>query len=82
MRKELHQANRLSWNAATRAHNSHKGDLAKYLREGRSTLFPEELGLLGDVRGRSLVHLPNITRRHGHHRRETPREEETKHVSS
>ena len=57
MRKELHQANRLSWNAATRAHNSHKGDQAKHLREGGSTLFPEEVGLLGDVRGRSLVHL-------------------------
>ncbi|MDY7726708.1 hypothetical protein, partial [Pseudomonas aeruginosa] len=24
MRSDLHEANRLSWNAATRAHNSHK----------------------------------------------------------
>jgi SAM-dependent methyltransferase len=55
--KELHEANRRSWNAATRAHNSHKGDQAAYFRAGGSTLYPEELALLGDVRGRRLVHL-------------------------
>ena len=49
--------NRLSWNAATRAHNSHKGDQARYLREGGSTLRPEELALLGEVAGRRVVHL-------------------------
>jgi SAM-dependent methyltransferase len=57
LKKELHEANRLSWNAATRAHNSHKGDQARFLREGGSTLFPEELGLLGELRGRSVLHL-------------------------
>ncbi len=57
MRRDLHEQNRLSWNEATRAHNSHKGDQARFLREGGSTLFPEELELLGDVAGRSLVHL-------------------------
>jgi SAM-dependent methyltransferase len=57
LKKELHEANRLSWNAATRAHNSHKGDQARFLREGGSTLFPEELELLGELRGRSLLHL-------------------------
>ncbi|WP_222841971.1 class I SAM-dependent methyltransferase [Cystobacter ferrugineus] len=57
LKKNLHEANRLSWNAATRAHNSHKGDQARFLREGGSTLFPEELELLGDLRGRSLLHL-------------------------
>jgi 2-polyprenyl-3-methyl-5-hydroxy-6-metoxy-1,4-benzoquinol methylase len=57
MRKELHQANRLSWNAATAAHNSHKGDQAAFLRAGGGTLFPEEVELLGDVAGRSLAHL-------------------------
>jgi len=57
LKKELHEANRLSWNAATRAHNSHKGDQARFLREGGSTLFPEELGLLGELKGRSLLHL-------------------------
>lgn len=57
MRKDIHEMNRLSWNEATKAHNSHKGDQAKFLREGGSTLFPEEVELLGDLRGKSLVHL-------------------------
>ena len=57
MRREAHEANRLSWNAATRAHNSHKGDQAAWLRAGGSTLFPEERELLGDVSGRRLLHL-------------------------
>lgn len=57
LRKDLHEANRVSWNAATRQHNTHKGDQAAFLRAGGSTLFPEEVALLGDVRGRSLVHL-------------------------
>lgn len=55
--KRLHEENRLGWNEATRAHNSHKGDQAAFLRAGGSTLFPEELELLGDVRGLDLVHL-------------------------
>jgi len=55
--KDLHEDNRLSWNEATRAHNSHKGDQARFFREGGSTLRPEEIGLLGDVRGLRLVHL-------------------------
>ena len=49
--KHLHEANRLSWNAATRAHNRHKGDQAAFLRAGGSPLFPEEVALLGDVQG-------------------------------
>jgi SAM-dependent methyltransferase len=57
MRKDMHQANRQSWNEATRAHNSHKADQARFLREGGSTLFPEELELLGDLRGKTLLHL-------------------------
>jgi SAM-dependent methyltransferase len=56
-RKDLHEQNRVSWNVATDAHNSHKADQARFLREGGSTLFPEEVELLGDVRGLSLVHL-------------------------
>jgi len=51
------EQNRKSWNHATRAHNSHKGDQAAFLRGGGHTLFPEEIELLGDVRGKSLVHL-------------------------
>lgn len=57
MRKDIHEQNRLSWNLATAAHNSHKGDQAGFLRGGGSTLFPEELEMLGDIAGLSLVHL-------------------------
>jgi SAM-dependent methyltransferase len=57
VRKDLHDDNRIAWNAATVAHNSHKADQARFLREGGSTLFPEELELLGDLQGTSLVHL-------------------------
>ncbi len=49
MKKALHELNRLSWNTATVAHNSHKGDQAAFFRDGGSTLFPEERELLGDV---------------------------------
>lgn len=57
LRRDAHEANRLSWNEATRAHNSHKRDQARFLRGGGSTLFPEEVELLGDLRGRTLAHL-------------------------
>ena len=57
MRKALHEENRLSWNAATEAHNSHKGDQAAFFRRGGSTLHPEEKELLGTIQGRSVVHL-------------------------
>ena len=55
--RDLHEDNRRSWNAATRAHNSHKRDQAAFLRGGGSTLFPEELELVGELSGRSLLHL-------------------------
>jgi SAM-dependent methyltransferase len=55
--KPFQEANRRSWNAATVAHNSHKRDQAGFLRRGGSTLFPEELDLLGDIRGRHVAHL-------------------------
>jgi SAM-dependent methyltransferase len=57
VRKELHEENRLAWNAATVAHNSHKANQAEFLRNGGTTLFPEEVELLADLRGKSLVHL-------------------------
>src|SRR5689334_8773165 len=57
MRKDLHEENRLSWNAATEAHNSHKGDQAAFFRQGGLTLYAEEIALLGDVKGLSIVHL-------------------------
>lgn len=57
MRKDLHEVNRLAWNEATRAHNSHKADQARFLREGGSTLFPEEIEILGELSGQQLLHL-------------------------
>ncbi|QBJ97091.1 class I SAM-dependent methyltransferase [Rhodococcus sp. ABRD24] len=55
--RAVHEVNRRSWNAATVAHNSHKGDQAEYFRSGGSTLFPEEIELLGELSGRKVVHL-------------------------
>lgn len=55
--KQLHEENRRSWNAGTEAHNSHKRDQAAFLRNGGSTLYHEEIALLGDITGRTLVHL-------------------------
>jgi len=48
---------RLSWNVATRAHNAHKRDQAAFLRAGGSTLFTDEVELVGDLQGRSLLHV-------------------------
>ena len=56
-RPGLHEDNRIAWNAATAAHNSHKRNQAAFLRGGGTTLFPEEIELLGDIQGRSLLHL-------------------------
>lgn len=55
--RHLHEENRKSWNAATRVHNSHKKDQAAFLKNGGSTLFPEERELLGSVEGCRLLHL-------------------------
>lgn len=57
LRKDMHEDNRRSWNAATEAHNSHKADQAAFFRDGGSTLYPEEIELLGDLKGKSLLHL-------------------------
>ena len=51
------EQNRRSWNAVAGAHESHRGNLARLLRDGGSTLFPEERRLLGDLRGKKLLHL-------------------------
>ena len=55
--RDLREQNRASWNAVVGAHDSHRGDLSRYLREGGNTLFREEMDLLGELEGRSLVHL-------------------------
>ena len=57
MPKALHENNRQVWNEVTPVHNSHKLDQAAFLRNGGSTLFPEEIKLLGEVKGKSLLHL-------------------------
>ncbi len=54
---ELLDETRRSWNLATRAHNRHKRDQAAFLREGGSTLFPEETALVGELHGQRLLHL-------------------------
>jgi SAM-dependent methyltransferase len=51
------EQNRRSWNAVVGAHESHRRDLAAFLRAGGSTLFPEERELLGDLTGQTLAHL-------------------------
>jgi len=53
----MHEENRRAWNVATDAHNSHKADQAAFFRSGGSTLYPDEIELLGDLHGKSLVHL-------------------------
>jgi SAM-dependent methyltransferase len=55
--RELHEQNRRSWNAVIAAHNSHKRDQAAFLRGGGTTLFYEERELLGELSGRTLLHL-------------------------
>jgi len=55
--KSIHEDNRHSWNAATVAHNSHKGNQIRFFQEGGSTLFPEERELLGNIKGQTLLHL-------------------------
>ena len=55
--RDLREQNRLSWNAVVGAHDSHRGDLAGFLRGGCNTLFPEERALLGDLNGKTLAHL-------------------------
>ena len=56
-RRDLREQNRLSWNAVVGAHDSHRGNLSRFFREGGSTLFREERRLLGGLEGSSLVHL-------------------------
>ena len=46
-----------SWNVATRNHNAHKGDQAAFFKNGGDVVFPEEIALLGDLRGKRVVHL-------------------------
>jgi SAM-dependent methyltransferase len=51
------EQNRRSWNAVVPVHNSHRTHLAPFFRAGGSTLFAEELTLLGDICGKHVAHL-------------------------
>jgi len=53
----LREQNRRSWNAVVPAHQSHRPGQAAFLRAGGRSVFPEELALLGELAGRSLLHL-------------------------
>ena len=55
--RDLREQNRRSWNAVVGTHDSHRGDLATFLREGGITLFPEERALLGELESKTLAHL-------------------------
>jgi SAM-dependent methyltransferase len=52
----LLEETRRSWDVATANHNAHKVDQGRWLRD-HSTLFPEELELLGPIAGCDLLHL-------------------------
>lgn len=55
--RDVRVQNQRSWDAVVPAHVSHHRDVPGFLRNGGSSLFPEELVLLGDIRGLKLVHL-------------------------
>jgi SAM-dependent methyltransferase len=55
--KAIRQQNQRSWDAVVPAHVSHHHDVPGFLRSGGSSLFVEELALLGDIHGQRLVHL-------------------------
>lgn len=57
MSEDHREQNRRSWNEATRAHNAHKLDQTGFFKRGGSTLFEEEVELLGDLGGKRLLHL-------------------------
>lgn len=57
MANPYHEANRKSWNAATERHQSHRPDLAELMKSGHNNIYAEDMALLGDIKGKTLVHL-------------------------
>jgi hypothetical protein len=53
----MKSSSQLSWNLATARHNTHKKNQASFFRKGGTTMFPEERALLGDLQGKSRLHL-------------------------
>lgn len=54
---EHHEINRKQWNERTEAHFKHPDYRVKEFLDGASTLHPLELSEMGDVHGKSLLHL-------------------------
>ncbi|MGB1287007.1 MAG: class I SAM-dependent methyltransferase [Aggregatilineales bacterium] len=54
---EYHEQNRLSWNAATEQHHTHRPDLIELYKNGKNNLYAEDMTLLGDLSGKTLLHL-------------------------
>jgi len=54
---EHHEVNRKQWNERTEAHYVHPDYRVKEFLAGASTLHPLELSEMGDVHGKSLLHL-------------------------
>lgn len=52
-----HEKNRIAWNEMATVHFRHPGYRVKEFLAGESTLHPIELNELGDVEGKSLLHL-------------------------
>lgn len=57
MSNEYHESNRLSWNAATEQHHTHKPDLIERYKNGHNNLHDDDMQLLGELAGKTLVHL-------------------------
>lgn len=51
------EQNRRAWNEAIVLHKKRRGDEVAFFRSGGSTLHPLEIEDLGDLRGRSVLHL-------------------------
>lgn len=57
MPNEYHESNRQSWNAATQQHHTHKPDLIERYKNGHNNLHEDDMQLLGDLTGKTVVHL-------------------------
>lgn len=57
MSHEDHEKNRIAWNEMARVHFKHPGYRVKEFLNGASTLHSIEVAELGDVNGKSMLHL-------------------------
>lgn len=54
--RDHHEQNRRAWNEAVLIHLRYLGDPVAFFRSGGSTLYPDEVEDLGDLRGRRVLH--------------------------